>query len=175
VTFDELVRLRLPSLLRFAVVLTGDRTVAEDVVQDVLLKARGRWQRIVALELPEAYVRRMVVNELVSFRRRWWRLIPSPAVPARRATVADHAASIVDRQVLRDLLARLPPRQRAVLVLRSYEGLSDHEIAHLLGCRAVTVRGYAARALAALRISAGPADRWPPSDGTQHATQRSIR
>jgi RNA polymerase sigma-70 factor (sigma-E family) len=175
VTFEEFVRLRLPSLLRFAVVLTGDRIVAEDVVQDVLVKARGRWKRIVALELPDAYVRRMVVNEFVSFRRRSWRLIPSPAVPGPRTWVADHAASVVDRQVLRDLLVRLPPRQRAVLVLRYYAGLSDHEIADLLGCRAVTVRGYAARALAALRISAGPADQGPPSDGTEHTTQRSIR
>jgi RNA polymerase sigma-70 factor (sigma-E family) len=175
VRFEEFVRVRLPSLLRFAVVLTGDRTVAEDVVQDVLVKARGRWRRIVALEMPEAYVRRMVVNEFVSFRRRWWRLIPSPVVPQRHVTLADHARAIVDRLTLRDLLAGLPPRQRAVLVLRYYEGLSDHEIADLLGCRAVTVRGYAARALAALRIGAGPAHEWPPSDGTEHTTQRSIR
>jgi RNA polymerase sigma-70 factor (sigma-E family) len=166
--------LRLGSLLRFAVVLTGDRNVAEDIVQDVLLKAQRRWQRIAAVELPEAYIRRMVVNEFVSFRRRWWRLVPWPAVPEPRASVPDHAVPVVDRQVLRDLLAALPPRQRAVLVLRYYEGLSDQEIAHLLGCRAVTVRGYAARALAALRISAGPAHQWPPPDGIDLTARRSI-
>jgi RNA polymerase sigma-70 factor (sigma-E family) len=174
VTFEEYARLRLDSLLRFAVVLTGDRNVAEDIVQDVLLKARSRWQRIAEVELPEAYVRRMVVNEFVSYRRRWWRLIPWPTMPEPGASVPDHAASVVDRQVLRDLLADLPSRQRAVLVLRYYEGLSDHEIAHLIGCRTVTVRGYAARALAALRISAGPAHQWPSSDGTEQPARRSV-
>jgi DNA-directed RNA polymerase specialized sigma24 family protein len=128
-TFEEFVTARLPAVLRFAGVLTGDRGLAEDVVQDVLIRASSRWQAIAQLDRPEAYVRKMVVNEFLSWRRRSWRLVP-----------------------------KLPRRQRAVLVLRYYEGLSDLDIAAVLGCRPGTVRGYASRALAALRIEmAGPA------------------
>jgi DNA-directed RNA polymerase specialized sigma24 family protein len=128
-TFEEFVTARLPAVLRFAGVLTGDRGLAEDVVQDVLIRASSRWQAIAQLDRPEAYVRKMVVNEILSWRRRSWRLVP-----------------------------KLPRRQRAVLVLRYYEGLSDLDIAAVLGCRPGTVRGYASRALAALRIEmAGPA------------------
>ncbi len=91
-----------------------------------------------------------------------------------RVAGTGHAASVVDRLVPRALLAGWPPRRRAVLVLRYYEGLPDHEIAELLGCRAVTVRGYAARALATLRIKAGPAHDWPAFDGSERPSQRSM-
>jgi DNA-directed RNA polymerase specialized sigma24 family protein len=76
-TFEEFVTARLPAVLRFAGVLTGDRGLAEDVVQDVLIRASNRWQAIAQLDRPEAYVRKMVVNEFLSWRRRSWRLVPA--------------------------------------------------------------------------------------------------
>jgi DNA-directed RNA polymerase specialized sigma24 family protein len=71
VTFEQFAMARLPSLLRYAVVLTGDRELAQDVVQEVLARAQARWKRISETDVPEAYVRRMVLNEYLSWRRSW--------------------------------------------------------------------------------------------------------
>ena len=76
-TFDEFAGARLQAVLRFATALSGDPDLAKDLVQEVLIRASGRWQKIGQLERPEAYVRKMVVNEYLSWRRRSWRLIPS--------------------------------------------------------------------------------------------------
>lgn len=153
-SFDTFVVERMPAVLRFTGVLTGDRHLAEDVVQEVLLKAHKRWDDIAAKDQPEAYVRRMVVNEYISWLRKWSRILPSGNMRAidERQAVPDHASQHADRSDLADRLRRLPARQRAVIVLRFYQGLSDAEIADVLGCGAGTVRGYASRALAALRI-----------------------
>lgn len=151
--FEEFAAIRLPAVLRFAGVLTGDRAVAEDVVQEVLIRACARWQEIGRLDRPELYVRKMVVNEYLSWRRRSWRLLPNGSgtdVDDRRTP--DHALAHAERDALLAELSKLPRRQRAVLVLRYYEGFSDSEIAELLGCTTGTVRGYASRALAALRV-----------------------
>jgi RNA polymerase sigma-70 factor (sigma-E family) len=155
-TFEEFTGDKLPALLRFAVVLTGDRGLAEDVVQDVLLRVYTRWSKIGGLDAPEFYVRRMIVNEYLNWRRRWSRLVPH-ADPPVVVLVPDHAATHAERDALRTELDKLPKRQRAVLVLRYYAGMSDTEIAELLGCGAGTVRGYASRALAALRVELSPA------------------
>ncbi|HEY5353639.1 MAG TPA: SigE family RNA polymerase sigma factor [Streptosporangiaceae bacterium] len=157
-TFEEFAAARLPAVLRFAAVLTGDRSLAEDVVQEVLIRANGRWQAIADLDRPEAYVRKMIVNEYLSWRRRSWRLVLSGAGPEVDGRLApDPAAAHAERDAILAELARLPARQRAVLVLRYYEGLSDTEIAEALGCAPGTVRGYASRALALLRVEmAGP-------------------
>jgi RNA polymerase sigma-70 factor (sigma-E family) len=152
-TFEEFIAARLPAVLKFAGVLTGDRGLAEDVVQEVLIRANGRWQAIARLDRPEAYVRKMIVNEYLSWRRRSWRLVPAGTgtdIPGR--STPDPAAGYAERDAMVAELAKLPLRQRAVLVLRYYEGLSDREIADVLGCRPGTVRGYASRALAALRV-----------------------
>lgn len=152
-TFEEFTTARLPALLRFAGVLTGDRALAEDVAQEVLIRVQAGWGRIGAMDRPELYVRKMIVNEFLSWRRRSWRL-----VPAGRATdiddrhCPDHAFAHAERAALITELAKLPRRQRAVLALRYYEGLSDNEISEVLGCTPGTVRGYASRALAALRV-----------------------
>jgi RNA polymerase sigma-70 factor (sigma-E family) len=151
--FEEFAGTRLPAVLRFAGVLTGDRALAEDVVQEVLIRASARWQRIGQLDRPEHYVRKMVVNEYLSWRRRSWRLIPAGTGPEiDRRLAPDHAHAHAERDALLAELGKLPRRQRAVLVLRYYEGLSDTEIADVLGCAPGTVRGYASRALATLRI-----------------------
>jgi DNA-directed RNA polymerase specialized sigma24 family protein len=91
-TFEEFTVERLPAVMRFAGVLTGDRGLAEDVVQEVLIRAHGRWRKIGLLDRPELYVRKMVVNQFLSWRRRSWRLVPSGAgidVDDRR--IPDHA------------------------------------------------------------------------------------
>jgi len=155
IEFEAFVLARLPVLLRHAMVLTGDRGLAEDVVQEVLARAHQRWSKLVELEQPEAYLRRMIVNEYLSWRRKWARVTPTETVDEPASDAPDHATTHAERDALRRELARLPRQQRVVLVLRYYEGLSDAEIAEILGCAQVTVRGYAARALARLRIDIG--------------------
>jgi RNA polymerase sigma-70 factor (sigma-E family) len=151
-TFEEFAAARLGAVLRFAAVLTGDRAAAEDVVQEVLIRALGRWEMIARLDRPEAYIRKMIVNEWLSWRRRSWRQVPSGAgTDVDTRLTPDPAAGHAERDALLAELARLPRRQRAVLVLRYYEALSDAEIAEVLGCAPGTVRGYASRALAVAR------------------------
>jgi len=141
VTFDEFAATRLDAVLRFAVVLTNDKGLAEDVVQEVLIRAHQRWIQIGAMEHPEAYIRRMVVNEFLSWRRKWARYVPQADVDPGIRT-EDHAETQAERSALLAEVAKLPRRQRAVLVLRYYEGLSDAQIAEVLGCAETTVRGF---------------------------------
>ena len=152
-TFEEFAAQHLPAVLRFAGVLAGNRAAAEDIAQEVLARACARWDSIGALERPEMYVRKMILNEFLTARRRSWRLVMvgSSSEVDNRVT-PDHAVAYAERDELLAELAKLPAMQRAVLVLRYYEGLSDSGIASLLGVAPGTVRGYASRALAALRI-----------------------
>jgi RNA polymerase sigma-70 factor (sigma-E family) len=152
-TFEEFAAERLPGVLRFAAVLTGDRALAEDLAQEVLIRAHSRWRKIGSLDRPEYYVRKMILNEFLHWRRREWRQIPSGAASdVDRRSAPDHAAGYAERDALMAQLGKLPARQRAVLALRYYEGLGDIEIADLIGCKPGTVRGYATRALATLRV-----------------------
>jgi RNA polymerase sigma-70 factor (sigma-E family) len=153
VTFEEFARARLAALARYAAVLTGDRALAEDVVQEVMIRAYGRWQQIDEMAQPDAYLRRMIVNEYLSWRRRWARVVPQADAGADQL-LPDFTQSHADRQAVRSELARLPRRQRAVLVLRYYEHLTDAEIAEVLDCPQGTVRSLASRALATLRVDA---------------------
>lgn len=152
---DDVARALLPGLLRYARVLTGDGEVAADLVQEVLLRAHVRWNRIAVLDRPDLYLRRMVTNEHLSWRRRWHVRTIRPAaddvLAAHVAPQADHAAQVAQNEAMWQQLAALPPRQRSVLVLRYYEGLDDTEIATVLGTSGATVRSHASRALAALR------------------------
>ena len=154
-SLDELVRTHLPGLLRYASILTGDEHTAADLVQEVLLRAHVRWHRIALLDRPDLYLRRMVTNEHLSWRRRWHVRTIRPAaddVLAAHATPdGDSTQSMADQEDMWQRLAELPPRQRTVLVLRYYEDLSDAEIATVLETSAATVRSHASRALAALR------------------------
>ncbi|MFI5936461.1 SigE family RNA polymerase sigma factor [Actinoplanes sp. NPDC051494] len=158
-TFEQFATARLPSLLRYAVVLTGDRELAQDVVQEVLARAQIRWRKISDADSPEAYVRRMVLNEYLSWRRSW-AARNIHAVGERladlddlRGGVRDHADHVVEADALWNRLATLPRKQRAVLVLRYYEQIDDIQIADLLGCSPATVRSHASRALKTLRLS----------------------
>jgi RNA polymerase sigma-70 factor (sigma-E family) len=160
-TFEEYAAWRLPALVRYAAVLTGDRDLAQDIVQEVLARAHRQWRRIGRLDVPDAYVRRMITNEFLSWRRRWGRVVPTGRIaedqrPTWAAEQPDPATVHAEREALLAELARLPRRQQAVLVLRYYLGLSDAEIAEELGCRPGTVRGYASRGLAALRVEQDP-------------------
>ena len=154
--FEEFAAARLPALLRLAAVLCGDRELARDLVQEVLTRALVRWGRIGGLDEPYAYVRTMLANEYVSLRRRRTvRTVPLTyeAMHGPKAPVhADPASGFGEGDALWQRLASLPRQQRAVIVLRYYEGLSDPEIADVLGCRPGSVRSNASRALATLRI-----------------------
>lgn len=157
--FDGFAARELDGLLRYATVLTGERELARDLVQDVLLKAYRRWSHIAATEYPRAYVRTMVTRAFLSWRRSWATrnvLLTFDGASGRfdEPAVGDHAHAIAERDAVWQRLATLPRRQRTVLVLRYYERLADAEIAEVLGCSAVTVRGYASRALATLRLNA---------------------
>ncbi|RBY90792.1 SigE family RNA polymerase sigma factor [Blastococcus sp. TF02A-26] len=155
-TFEQFVAAQGQPLLRLAFVLSGDRHLAEDLAQTALADAHRHWQRVAAAQDPAAYVRRMLVNAHLSWRRRRWtterpveRTDPGPPV-------ADHGQAVVDRDRMRILLAGLAPRARTVLVLRYYADLDDAAIADALGITASSVRATASRALAALRGATTP-------------------
>ena len=150
--FEEFALARGPALVRLARGLLRDPHHAEDVVQDVLAKALVKWERIERTDDPDAYVRRMVVNATTSFwRRAVRRERPAEPVHLPEPTVADRTDALAGRDEMLALLRSLPAKQRAVLVLRHYEGLPDADIADLLGCSPVTVRSNAHRGLATLR------------------------
>jgi RNA polymerase sigma-70 factor (sigma-E family) len=159
VTFEQFAITRLPGLLRYAVVLTGDRDLAQDIVQEVLARAQVRWRRIGRSDSPDAYVRRMLVNEYLSWRRSWFSRNVHPAgeqlvdLDDARGGGRDHAQDVVDADDLWNRLGALGRKQRAVLVLRYYQGLDDMAIAALLGCTPATVRSNASKALKTLRLS----------------------
>ena len=145
-SFEEYVAARRGALLRTAFLLTGHHEDAEDLVQVALVKVVPRWSRIA--DDPEPYVRKVLVHESVSrWRRRRWREVHTDAVP--ETPVDDPGA---DRLALRDALAHLAPRQRAVIVLRYYEDLTEVETARVLGISVGTVKSQARDALARLRV-----------------------
>ena len=157
--FGDFITEALPGLLRFGHVLTGSPHEAEDLVQEALGKTMRRWSRS-RPDDPVAYVRRVMVNTHLTKWRRWGSRVRLGDVPEVAADDTSLQRSH-DRDLLRRALAALPPRQRAVLVLRYLEDMPDSEIAALLGCQQATVRSQAARGLAALRpllARAGPAE-----------------
>ncbi|MEV0608372.1 SigE family RNA polymerase sigma factor [Polymorphospora rubra] len=152
-TFEEFVAARLPALLRYATVLAGDPHQAEDIVQDVLVKAHPRWARIGSLDLPESYVRKMIVNELVSTRRRVTARLRRERIHPP-APIDDRTETVAQRDALVRLIRALPTRQRIVIALRYLEDMADADIAELLDCSVATVRSQASRALVSLRGTA---------------------
>jgi len=152
--FDAFVRARLPALLRFAHAVCGDPHTAADLVQDALERTGMRWDRIDRTGDPEGYVKRAIVNGRIS---RWRKLRRESLVDV----VPEHLPYLnrpdVDRpghdDTMWQLLATLPRRQRAVLVLRYYEDMSEEQIAATLGCAPGTVKSQASKALAKLRAA----------------------
>jgi RNA polymerase sigma-70 factor (sigma-E family) len=161
VTYEEFVHSRLQSLLRYAVMLTGDPHTAQDLVQETMIRVQVKWRRVVKADQPERYVQRMLTNAYIDLRRGSWlrrvTLFADPAEPRDRDV--DHAEHNAARDEMWVRLAKLPRRQRAALVLRFYEGLPDSEIAEVLGCAVGTVRAHISRALATLRAQLAPGER----------------
>jgi RNA polymerase sigma-70 factor (sigma-E family) len=149
--FEELVGTARPTLLRAAHSVTGRHEDAEDAVQSSLLKAMRAWQRVAGQERwrQQAYVRQIVVNTCRSGWRKWGSRVAIGDVP--EVGHAPETDNVDDRELLRQALARLPERQREVLLLRYYEDLTEAEIAKRLGCAPGTVKSSAARALRSLR------------------------
>jgi len=154
--FEEFVAAALPGLLRFGVVLTGDRHRADDLVQTALVKTMRRWRAIEQAH-PVAYVRRVMVNTHLSGWRRSRRETGLPD-GFDFANCVDATASYDDQDELARALAVLPARQRAVIVLRFYTGMSEAEIAETLGCAPGTVKSQASKAIQRLRRELTPAD-----------------
>jgi RNA polymerase sigma-70 factor (sigma-E family) len=152
--FREFVSSRSPALLRTAFLLLGDRALAEDLVQSALAKVYRHWNRVSAAGSPEAYVRRIMVNE----RRAWWRRNPGREVlgPVPERGGPDESAGLVERDAVWQAVLGLPPRTRAVLVLRYWEDLSEAETAQILDCSVGTVKSQASRGLRKLQQSIGP-------------------
>ncbi|MGY0237124.1 SigE family RNA polymerase sigma factor [Longispora urticae] len=147
--FDEYVATRSPRLLRLAYLLTQDHALAEDLVQTALVKSWPAWGRIA--DDPEPYVRRVLTNTFNS----WWRRRsrgehPTAVLPDQRWTTPH--GEVDDRDEVWRALARLPRQQRAVLVLRYLEDLSEAETADALGVSVGSVKGYASKGLAKLRL-----------------------
>ncbi|WP_327732285.1 SigE family RNA polymerase sigma factor [Streptomyces sp. NBC_00487] len=149
-SFREFVAGRSSALLKTAVLLSGgDRHAAEDLLQNALIKAAGRWQRI---DEPEAYVRQILYRQQVSrWRLKWRRRELTVAEPPESGGGADGVAGVELRLVMRGALARLTDRQRTMLVLRYFEDLPEADVARILGCSVGTVRSTTHRSLARLR------------------------
>lgn len=152
-TYEEFVVARSPALYRTAYLLTGQQADAEDLLQTALVKLYVGWRKVSAASSREAYARQVLVNAFVSGRRpaRFTRERLVTSLPERGVEDVDPA----DRLSIWPHVAALPPRQRAVVVLRYYESLSEAEIAETLGCARGTVKSTASAALATLRSRMG--------------------
>jgi RNA polymerase sigma-70 factor (sigma-E family) len=148
-SFAAFMGAALPGLLRFGYVLTGDAHRGEELVQSALVTTYRRWKHL-RHEEPHAYVRRAMINAHTSLWRRHRRETQLPEDFDLTAAGAGPAHYDEVDLVLRALRI-LPPRQRAVMVLRYYDDLSEAEIAHALGCSPGTVKSQASRALKTLR------------------------
>jgi RNA polymerase sigma-70 factor (sigma-E family) len=150
VTFEEFVASRGRDLWRSAWLLTGDAHKAEDLVQTALMKCWRRWSSIADDGAVEAYVRRTMVTTYTDWwRRKWNGERPTEDVP----DVVQHDPAWGDRQDILAALASLPRGQRAVIVLRFYEDLTEAQTAEALGISVGTVKSQTSRALSALRSS----------------------
>jgi len=152
-TFEEYATASWPSLYRRAYLLTGNHADAEDLAQQTLIKAHGAWARVSGSDSPNAYVRKILTNTFLSLRRPRGRRLEVLAGDHAPEPVAPAPDGPEDRMALWPHIQDLPPRQRAVVVLRYYEDLSEAEIAAALGITAGTVKSQASKALTKLRTT----------------------
>ena len=165
--FDIFVRDESATLLRLAWGLTGDRGAAEDLVQATLERVWTHWPRVSNKGRAGAYARRVALTLFLTSRLRFWwgeRVAASPP----DATIDDDSDVVLSRRTVLTALSDLPPRQRAVLVLRYLDDRSEAETADALGCALGTVKSQAARALTALRTNPDLRDLWSPSFEGDH-------
>lgn len=149
-TFVAFVEVAWRRHLRLAMLLAGDPLRAEELLQDSLVKLYERWRRMKSPDEAHAYLRRILTNNQISGWRRRRREQLVAEVPDR---AYDAIGVHPDADLLRRALRALPPRQRAVVVLRHYEDLPEREIARILGCTVGTVKSQNARALDRLRLA----------------------
>ncbi|MCW2903946.1 MAG: polymerase, sigma-24 subunit, subfamily [Streptosporangiaceae bacterium] len=154
-SFVEFVEARGNALTRTALLMCRSRHDAEDALQAALEKAYRHWKRLDPDTDPEPYVRRILVNQVISKARRWKVLREIHVAKTPEVPTPSETHSLELRGALMDELRRLGPRQRAVLVLRYWEDLSEMETAQLLGCSVGTVKSQASRGLARLRERLG--------------------
>ncbi len=149
--FEEYMAARQPSLLRTAYLLTGDRHSAEDLVQTSLAKLYLAWDKVQRREMVDGYLRRIMVNEHNSLWRRAWKRkeVATDTVPDR--TGVEDSPDDGTSTALWEFVQTLPRKQRAVVVLRFYEDMSESEVAEVMGISVGTVKSQSSRALAALR------------------------
>ena len=139
-------------LLHAAYLLTGDSTRAQDLVQETVVRLLVAWRRVERADRPEAYAQRVLLNTFLSGRRRRWRgELPHGELPETASTSG--YAAVEDHDELRRALLSLPARQRAAVVLRHHQDLSEARTAELLGCSVGTVKSLTSRGLAALRLA----------------------
>jgi RNA polymerase sigma-70 factor (sigma-E family) len=175
-SFEEFVRGRSPYLFKLALLLTGqNRAEAEDLLQISLERAYRRRALLARDRSPEPYVRKVLVNAAIDRRR----LLRRRAEQNLEASEYDHpvddrTVELADRDLLARSLALLPPRQRAVLVLRYWGDLSEREIAETLGCSAGTVKSQASRGLARLRELTGVSAAEQPSNRKVHDRRERL-
>lgn len=155
--FEAFVAATSDRLFRTAYAITRDHQLAEDAVQSALASAYSKWRRVSHADQPEAYVRRMVVNEVIGWRRRRSSTERPFAEPPERPGDTSPEDRIVETDAVWSALGQLAPRQRAVVVLRYYEHLSEAEIADVLGVRPGTVKSQCSAALGNLRRILEPA------------------
>jgi RNA polymerase sigma-70 factor (sigma-E family) len=152
VDFDEFVAVRGAALLRLGVALTGSVPEAEDLLQEALARCYVRWRRLSAVDNVEGYVRRVIVNQHISRRRRK-SFRTQELVDAHDQVTPDGSEGVATTLTLRAALTLLPVRQRVVVVLTYYEDLPDAQIAAALACTVNTVKSHRAKALQSLRRS----------------------
>lgn len=168
--FAQFVRDQTATLLRSAYLLTGSASSAEDLVQDTFLRLYPKWQRVMAADVPIAYVRRALVNGFLNERRRpSSREIVVDMLP-ERVDGRDIGLDVTNRDLIWQLLGTVSDRQRAALVMRFFHDLSDEEIADQLSCRVGTVRSLISRGLAALRDEMARSE--PTASGHSEGRQR---
>ncbi|MDQ1606188.1 MAG: hypothetical protein QOJ18_555 [Microbacteriaceae bacterium] len=159
VAFEAFVRTNSRTLFGTAYLLTGDPGAAEELLQDTLARLYPKWASVQSATSQVAYVRRAIANRFISSKRsRDARDISAWEAP-ELADADDVASTVTDRRMLWQLLATLPERQRAAIVLRFFHDLPDAEIATALDCREVTVRSLVSRGVAAMRGRAFIAER----------------
>lgn len=173
--FSEFVLGRSGALFRTAVLLTRDSHSAQDLVQDALTRAWASWDRIEGR--PEAYVRQILLRRFISDRRRRWHgerateNLPERPVHDRTTATVDLQDEVSDALPLGDAVADLPPRQRAVVVLRYYHDYTEAQTAQTLGIAVGTVKSQHRKALATLRVSEHLTDHHPADVGRRLGTE----
>jgi RNA polymerase sigma-70 factor (sigma-E family) len=171
--FREFVRVRFEPLRALAYVTCGDWQTAEDAVAGALARLYLRWHRV---NSPDAYARTMVVRAAIGEKRRPWRREHSAGDALPEVAGPDPADNVDERLRLVAALRHVPPRQRAVLVLRFLEGLSVEETAEVLGCCTGTVKSQSSRGLDTLRaVLAAEHITLREEEGNDHVLSRPGR